>query len=330
MNNETKYIEQPANRTCSRPALLCACKYTAIALAIAWLLPPNDCQAGTIAVPNYSFESPVVPPVSPYASPSFDSWQKTPQPAWYIPSQNHDTPWDTLMGEFYNVQFPGSFIDNCDGSQAAFLFALPDVGLFQDYDSVSGTNAVPSHAFNAKFKVGDSYALTVAVLGGGGSMKPGVTLQLGLYYRDASSNAITVASTTITNSSALFPTNTHFVDFSVFLPQVKASDPWAGQNIGIQLLSTVGFDLAGGYWDVDNVRLQTPAVILGNVGLTNGTFSLTVQGAPGSVFEVQGTTNINPGATWISLGTFTNKTGVASFTDSAAKSNSRFYRARQL
>lgn len=113
--------------------------------------------AGTLDVPNNSFESPVVPPVSPYAAPDVDSWQKSAQPAWYDPAQNSDTPWIDLMGEFYNVPFPAQFIDNCDGNQAAFLFALPEAALFQDYDTVSGTNTTPSHAFNATFEA----ALTI-------------------------------------------------------------------------------------------------------------------------------------------------------------------------
>ena len=159
------------------------------------------------------------------------------------------------MGTFYNVPTPDKFIDNCDGIQAAFLFALPEAGIFQDYNSISGTNTTPSHAFNAKFNVGKSYNLTVGVLGGGGGMKPDATLQLSLYYLDANSNRVTVATTTVTNTSAAFPTNTHLVDYQVQVPGVKAGDPWAGKNIGIQMLSTTGFELAGGYWDLDHVRL---------------------------------------------------------------------------
>ncbi|HLH55751.1 MAG TPA: hypothetical protein VKY92_19275 [Verrucomicrobiae bacterium] len=297
-------------------------------------LPPvSDCQAGAVAVPNGSFETPVVPPVSPYAGPDIDDWQKSPQPSWYDPSQNSNTPWAYLMGEFYNVSFPGQFIDNCDGNQAAFLFALPDVALFQDYSSVYGTNTLPSHSFNAKFNVGSSYDLTVAVLGGGGGMKPGVSLQLGLYYRDDTNNVATVASTSITNSATLFPTNTHFVDFTVHVAQVKSTDPWAGKNIGIQFLSTVGFDLAGGYWDLDNVRLietSKAGVALGNMAVTNGTFVFNVQGPPGTQFEIQAATNLNANTAWIKIGGLTNVSGVASFIDTATNLNWRFYRARQL
>jgi hypothetical protein len=293
------------------------------------LLPVLDCQAAVITVPNSSFESPPVPPVSPYASPDIDFWQKSSQPSWYNPAQNSNTPWEYLMGEFYNVPFPGQFIDNCDGNQAAFLFALPEVALFQDYSSIYGTNTAPSHSFNTQFNVGRSYDLTVAVLGGGGSMRSGASLQVGLYYRDVSNNIVVVAATSITNSAALFPTNTHFIDFVAHLPQVNPNDPWARQNIGIQLLSTVSLDLAGGYWDVDNVRLVETGVVLVNAELTNGLLSFAVDSQPGTQVEIQATTNLAAGSSWIRVGTLTNTNGVL-FLAPATNLNWRYFRARQF
>jgi hypothetical protein len=289
-------------------------------------------RAATLFLPNASFESPVVPPAQPYAGPDMDYWQKSPQPGWYEPTNNFDTPWEDLMGTFYNVPFPGSFIDNCDGTQAAFLFASPDVAIFQDYASIYGTNTTPSHAFNAKFNVNRAYHFTLGVIGGGGGMKDGVTLQLSIYYRDAASNMVTVATTTITNNAQLFPTNTHLVDFSVHVPGVRATDPWAGQNIGVQIASTVGFDLAGGYWDVDNARLtETLLPALSDSRTTNGQFGFTLQGQPGVVFEIMATTNLAlPISNWTSLGTLTNTTGTVPFLDSSTSINHRFYRAHQL
>ncbi|MGH7969552.1 MAG: hypothetical protein ACREIC_12575 [Limisphaerales bacterium] len=297
--------------------------------ACAW----NTASAGPIQIPNASFESPVVPPVSPYAGPDVDSWQKTAQPAWYDPSQNADTPWAYLMGTFYNVPFPGQFIDNCDGNQAAFLFALPEAGLFQDYDSVAGTNTTPSHDFNAQFNVGSTYELTVAGLGGGGGMKAGATLDLVVYYRNTTGDMVPVASTSITNSTDLFPTNTQFVDFHLQTPVVQASDPWAGQHVGIELLSTVSFELAGGYWDLDNVRLTETAVTgltLKPGAVSNGQFQLTVLSPPGTAFEIQASTAFPMGTNaWISLGTYTNVTGVSTFSESTTGFNQRFYRLHQ-
>src|SRR5205814_768999 len=126
-----------------------------------------------------------------------------------------------------------------------YLFAVPQAALFQDYNTLVGTNTSPSHDFNARFQVGKSYSLLVGVLGGGGGMSNGATFQISVYYRDAASNMVTVAATTITNSPTLFPTNTHLTDFEVIVPPVKAEDLWAGKNIGIQLASTVGFDRLG-------------------------------------------------------------------------------------
>lgn len=193
-------------------------------------------HAALIGVPNHSFES----PVTSLASPSLEAWQKAPQPSWYD-DQGGFFPWDQLMGEFLNTpESRPDHIDNAEGQQAAYLFALPRVALWQDYD------ATPAHDFNARFEVGRSYTLTVGLLGGGGGMSNGATFQISLYYRDAASNMVTVAATTITNSKSLFSTNTHLTDFQVLVPTVKPNDAWAGKNLGIQLSSTVGFDLAGG------------------------------------------------------------------------------------
>lgn len=300
--------------------VIAVCIWTAVTHAASIAIP----------IPNQSFESPVVPPESPYASPAIDDWQKPPQPGWYDPAQNQDTPWAYLVGQFYNVPFPGVYITNAHGQQAAFLFALPEMALFQDYDSRVDTNAT---RFDAKFHVGSAYELKALVLGGGGGMKPGATLQIGLYYRDASNNIVTVASTTVTNSTELFPTNTAFVDFAANLPAVKASDAWAGKQIGVRLLSTVGFELAGGYWDIENVRLTeiAPGPDLGDARLISGQFVFSISSEPGSRVEVLTASDLSaPAGTWESVGTYTNTTGVLSVTNSAASTGQKFYRARQL
>ncbi len=163
-------------------------------------------------------------------------------------------------------------------------------------------------------------------------MQPGVTFQISLYYRDSSSNMVTVAATTITNTTANFPTNTHLADFQVQIPNVNATDPWAGQNIGIQLLSTASFVNAGGYWDVDNVRLtEVVAPKLSSPVLTAGQFNFTLQSDPGTKFEILAATDASqPLATWTNLITLTNVTGAVPFTDPAYGLNQRFYSARQM
>jgi len=285
-------------------------------------------RAGPINVPNASFESPVVP----FVSVNIDSWQKADQPAWY---DTNDGPWIDKVGIFSNTP-PAStsdHIDNIDGNQAIWLFVVPEVALFQDYDTLAWNDTVPSHAFNATYDPGKSYHLTVGVIGTGGGMLQGATVELDLYYRDASSNKVIVATTTVTNLPTVFSNNTHFVYFNVDTPTVKTGDPWAGQHIGIQLLSSiVDTNLEGGYWDLDNVRLSSilePALL--SPVWTNGQFQFTLQSEPGLHVEILSTTNLTqPVSGWISLGVMTNLTGTISFTDPATNFGARFYGARRM
>jgi hypothetical protein len=281
-------------------------------------------QAANIAIPNWSFES----PVTTLATPLIDSWQQVPPPD-FINS-------DFRSGVFSNPPPADPFhIDNCDGNQAIFLFATNQTAVFQDYDSTDYANPTPTHAFDATFDVGKSYALTVAVLGGTNlayPMQEGTTLELSLYYRDDASNKVTAAAITVTNTTTIFSNATHFTDFEVRLSTVRSSDPWAGRHIGIQLLSTGGVDFQAGYWDLDNVRLAsvvTPS-LLGPV-YTNGQFTFTLQSEPGSVFDILAATNSAlPLTNWSAVGRVTNTTGITAFSDPAAGFSHRLYRARQL
>ena len=294
-----------------------------------------------IYVPNYSFESPNIGTNSPYAAPVFDSWEESPQPIWYDPADFGGSPWADLMGTFYNLpNFTNStgtnntYIFNCAGVQGAFLFALPEVAIFQDYDTVGQDATNADHAFNATYDLGKAYTLTVGLIGGGGGMTNGSTFEMSLYYRDASSNMDIVAETTVTNTPENFPTDTEFVDFQVQVPAVKATDPWAGQNIGIQLLATPDFDNPaswGGYWDADNVRLiETIPLKLINPAMTNGQLQFTVQSEPNAVFQILATTNLSlPVTNWTSLATLTNLTGTVPFVDSTPGLGQRFYTAEQ-
>jgi hypothetical protein len=144
------------------------------------------------------------------------------------------------------------------------------------------------------------------------------------------SNKVIVAATSITNTTANVPTNTHFVDFQVQVRGVQVGAPWAGKNIGIQLLSTAGFDNAGGYWDVDHVRLtEVVENQLASPARTPGQFQLTVQSEPGLRFDILTSTNVTlPASNWANLGTVTNVSGATPFVDAGASGGSRFYRAR--
>jgi hypothetical protein len=293
----------------------------ALVFIISLLVASSTCLMGaSISIPNYSFETPIAPAPF-YANPQIDSWQQVPD--WTAQES----------GVFSNV--PPNAIDNCDGAQGGFLFATPGVSFFQDYDSTDYAHPIPTHAFDTTYEVGKSYTLTVAVLGGTNltfPMQEGTTVELDLYYRDMASNIAVVASTTITNSSALFPTNNHFLDFQLQSPTVNAGDAWANQHIGIRLLSTTSTNLMGGYWDLDNIRLTsavTPALRVG--GWANGQFTLTLQSEPGLAFDILAATDPTlAGSNWTRLGTITNLTGTIPFTDTGAGSSSRYYRARQV
>ncbi len=295
----------------------------AAVVALVWCV--GTLRGGSIAIPNGSFELPVVSFVDVF----IESWQKTPKPDWY--DEGGGFLWIDLTGAFKNTP-PTSpdHLDNCDGKQAIWMFAVPGAGLFQDYESTDSTNTPPTHAFNARFEAGKSYALTAAINGGGGGMSNGATMQISLYYRDLASNMVTVAATSITNSSELFSNHTHLIDFQAYVPTVKSGDAWAGRNIGIQLLSTVSSNLQGGYWDLDNIRLsELPALV--DLTRSNDQWQFTLQSQPGLAFEILAATNLNLGLSdWTSLGTLTNLSGATPFSDTTPSLNRRYYRARQL
>src|SRR5579884_2094505 len=282
-----------------------------------------------IYVPNFSFES----QQTSFADPRVDSWQKPDQPVGF--DTNTFGAWDNLAGVFYNDPSTNNsdYISNADGSQLAFLFAYPQMALFQDYNSTDWSNGPPTHAFNARYEVGKSYRLTVGLTSS--SQEPltqGSTLQLSLYYRDASSNMVTVAQTTVTYDTNLFTNLDRLIDFSVVLTNVQSTDPWAGQNIGIQFMSTVQPQLIGGVWDLDNVRLvDTVATVLMQPRMINGQFSFTLKSEPNLPFAILGTTNITqPASGWVNITTLTNTSGSFQFTEPATNLTERFYRARRL
>jgi len=274
-----------------------------------------------IVVPNGSFER----PATVFADPRVESWQKAPKPDWY--DESGGFPWDQLTGVFLNT-VPGSadHIQNLDGNQAFFLFAVPQAELFQDSDSTA------QHEFDVPWVEGRAYQLTAGILGGGGGMKPGVTLDMSLYYRDPSGNRVTIASTTVTHTPETFPTPTRVTDFSVATKPVAHSAPWAGRPMGIAFTSTVRPDLAGGYWDLENVRLTaSQAPVLQRPTWKAGQFSFQLISQPGSVFEFQSSTTLS-GANpiWSQLATVTNHTGSMTLVDPAPGSGPRFYQVRQV
>jgi hypothetical protein len=284
--------------------------------------------AGTIPIPNGSFES----PVTPFVSINIDAWQKSPKPDGYV--EDGDFLWTQLTGLFLNT--PGTsadHIDNCDGRQAFWLFAVPEVALFQDYDSVDWAHTTPTHAFDARFEVGKSYLLTAGLIGGAGNMLEGASVELSLYYRDPASNQVVVAATNIAYTRDLFPTTTHMVDFQVQAPAVQAGDPWAGQHIGVRLRSSiVDTNLVGGYWDIDNIRLNSiQSPVLRAPAWTNGHFQFRIESEPELKCEILATTDLTLALPdWTRLTTLTNFTGDTLFIAPPAGLAQHYYQARQL
>ena len=227
--------------------------FNKIAVATAMvLLGTGALRAGSIDVPNFSFESQsgVGQPFG--VNVLIDSWQKPPNPG--IPEGG--------TNNFYWIQSAGAFVgtspnsanpySNLVGTQGAYVLSIPGAGLFQDNLSTDWSGS--TNGLNATYHVGSAYQLTLGIFGKG-MVENYSSLQLSLYYRDGP-NMVTVGSpTTITFSTATFNPAGPFtlIDYSVELPAVQASDAWAGKNIGIRIDSVLG--TGDGYWDMDNVRL---------------------------------------------------------------------------
>jgi autotransporter-associated beta strand protein len=233
------------------------------ALAVLLLASQALSQPVSIPVPNYGFAGPYVAPLPPYAVAGVSNWVQSPMPAWWIAAGYTAQQWTDTIGVFVNI--PKEWIDNLVPSggtsvhqQAAFMFSTADLQLSQTLSST--------------FQVGESYQLTVGIEGGGYGMPIGTPMQIGLYYLDAGGNQVMVGTTTVLNDLALSGSSyiTHLPDRYLAIPAVNASDPWAGQNIGIALIQP-HTGTTTGYWDIDNVRLTSalPAAWTGAAGNTN-------------------------------------------------------------
>jgi hypothetical protein len=234
-----------------RPSLLTA----ACSLAVLSVSAVRS-DAASIAVPNFSFElQQVIPPAVPTGPQDFvtvfvDSWQKPAEPAYYtptfrnpaLPQQNFGIDWFGTSGAFLDVN-PTPYANRA-GAQAGYVLDFNGAGFFQD-------------SFGANFQIGQSYKLTLGVFGKNG-LSATSSLSLGLYYLNGASK-VSILSTPINFSTTTFNTTSGlaFVDFSVNLPTVQASDAWAGKNIGVELVVTTAQAASGpGNWDFDNVRLE--------------------------------------------------------------------------
>lgn len=281
----------------------------------------------SIELPNASFES----PATTFVDNRVDFWEKTPKPFWYDESGGFT--WDQLTGVFRNTE-PGKddHLENVDGNQGFYLFAVPEVGILLDENSAQSSSPTAARPSLARFESGQAYTLTAAVQGNGGGMTNGATLELSLYYRDTAGVPVTVASTLVTNDAALFPTRHLFSEFQVRTAPVRATDAWIGRNIGVRVLSTVDPARAGGYWNVDHFRLEaSPEPKLLEAVSLAGRFGFVLQSEAGQRFEVLSANSATAErSAWAVVATLTNATGFVAFSETAPGNGERYYRVQQL
>ncbi len=207
-------------------------KYLTVITAI--LLAVTPVQADSIYIPNHSFEVPVIDQDGGYpAIPFVSSWTEDDNDP--INSANTGTFFNTPPGESDHLLNP-------DGIQLAYMGSMDGNAIWQYLPET--------------YQQGKSYRLTVGVCGSTNaplSQPPeGTPLILELnYLPGADPNDITSIASAEVPTPALSPL--FLEDFSVNLSTVLTSDPWAGKNIGIAIRATGG---AGGFWDLDNVRLM--------------------------------------------------------------------------
>ncbi len=212
--------------------------FAGLAMAVA------PASADPVAIPNASFESPALPDASPWADPTISDWTKMPMPGYWTFGS---TAWDQTSGVFVDGGGGAPPVNGIDGNQGAFLFAPPGAGFYQD--------------LLATYEVGRSYHATMGIQGGGavpGSdpMQLNVPAEIQLFYRDGGDNIIVIASGEYLNDNDT-GVLTQLTDVTADLATVQASDPWAGQSIGIRIVATqAGFAGQQGYFDIDNVRLE--------------------------------------------------------------------------
>ena len=181
-----------------------------------------------IPIPNHSFEVPTIDPnENPFlAIPFASSW-----------TENDIDPCSRNTGTFINTP-PDSNdrLVNADGRQLAFLGSMEGNALWQ--------------YLPATYQQGKSYRLTVGVCVSARTPPPqGTPLTIALHYL----SVMTPTDIVSVQVPAMSSTSRILEDFSVTLPTVQPSDPWANKNTGLAIRAT---GAAGGFWVLDNVRLM--------------------------------------------------------------------------
>ena len=185
-------------------------------------------------IENPSFETPGIDPNAFPALPMVDGWIEN----------DLDVESSTNTGVFANTPIDTpEHISNADNRQLAFLGSEQGNALEQILET--------------PYQIGHRYRLTVAVgisaLFPPAQSEPADTLQLAFYYVD-DHNPVDIAQVTLPATGL---SSTMLKDFSVYLPAVQTDDAWVDQPIGIALRAT---GAAGGFWDLDQVRLGAAPV----------------------------------------------------------------------
>ncbi|MEN6574805.1 MAG: hypothetical protein ABFD90_00575 [Phycisphaerales bacterium] len=184
--------------------------------------------AASIAIENASFEAPTIDSNAFPAWPAIDGWIELDLDAG---SQN--------TGVFANTATDSEdHMANADGRQLAFLGSQQGNALEQDLAAI--------------YRVGCEYRLTVGVGVSArfppSGIKPVDTIDLVLYYLDVN-QPVDIVRLTIGSKGQ---SSTQVRDYTAVLATVRPGDAWAGKPIGVAIRATGS---AGGFWDLDNVRL---------------------------------------------------------------------------
>jgi hypothetical protein len=184
--------------------------------------------ATNITIRNASFEAPTIDPNAFPAWPAIDGWL---EPDLDAGSQNTGVFANTATGSEDHVA-------NANGRQLAFLGSQQGNALEQDLAAI--------------YRVGCEYRLTVAVGVSArfppSNIKPVDTIDLVLYYLDVN-QPVDIVRLTI---GATGQSSTQLRDYTAVLATVRPGDAWAGKTIGVAIRAA---GAAGGFWDLDNVRL---------------------------------------------------------------------------
>lgn len=215
-----------------------------------------------IAIPNASFEAPLMPPFWPDA----EDWEET-GPVREDPQLPGVV--DTVdTGVFFNSPVDGEgnplpfYIVNADGNQLGFIFAddASTIAFFQQL-------ATPFEAggtYTVNLLVGESYffpPLTYNPSDPDPPVNPDpALLSLSLYYVDSGGERVVVSERVISAAEMAGPPNkgTLLVDVGTTGAPVQITDPWVGAPIGVMIRPVQGL---AGVWNVDHARLSVDCAV---------------------------------------------------------------------